>query len=542
MSDEHKPQAPRANVALINLELERLAGIDDTQYELERREAAQELGVSLAFLDRRRTALRKEKGEDGPPPAVEELEAWEEDVDGAALAELIRRRIMAHVVFAEATDADAVTLWIFGSYLMGSWRLWPKLLVSSPTKRCGKSTLLEVIEAFSCRAMVATNTSAAALYRSIAKWEPTLILDECDTYFKLNPELAGIANGGHLRRTAWVQRCVEVGGQQDVARFSVWCPQVLAGIGSMADTLTDRSVRIELRRKLAHESIERLHPDFFEKMRPMRRKLMRWCEDHANEIGESEAEPPESGNDRRRDNWTPLYRIAQALGGAWPDRALAAYAAAARSDDGDTEPAGVRLLSDMMAVFERRGAERLPTREIVASLIEMEERPWSEWSKGRPLTAHQMARLLRPFGVTSRNVRTAGEQLKGFDLAELRTVHARYSPSPPQSDRPIRPSIENTEENGAANRPTNRPTVRPTRTKRTTTTQTKKVGRIEDGTDGGTDSGTDRTPEKHNENNAGTDGTLCTPPLREKEQREHEEDDGGMWGPDLTPLRPEGDR
>ena len=32
---------------------------------------------------------------------------------------------------------DALTVWIFGTYLMPTWRLFPKVLIGSPTKRCG---------------------------------------------------------------------------------------------------------------------------------------------------------------------------------------------------------------------------------------------------------------------------------------------------------------------------------------------------------------------------------------------------------------------
>ena len=54
-----------------------------------------------------------------------------------------------------------------GTYLMDSWILWPKVLITSPVKRCRKSTLLEVMEAFACRARIVSNIRAAGLFRMI---------------------------------------------------------------------------------------------------------------------------------------------------------------------------------------------------------------------------------------------------------------------------------------------------------------------------------------------------------------------------------------
>lgn len=439
----------------IRAEIQRLAGLEPVEYEIERKEAAKELSISLAFLDAEVTKARPAGGAGDDPAqpaeAVEALAPWPHGVNGAELAEEVRERIARHVVFAERSDVDAAVLWLIGSYLMDTWRLWPKLLISSPTKRCGKSTLLECIEAFACRPMVCANISPAALFRSLDKWHPTLIVDEADRFLASNPELNGILNAGHLRRTAFVNRCVEIGGQQDVARFSVWGAQVIAGIGDQADTLTDRSVVIELRRRLQGEAVERLPVDLFDRMRPIRQRLMRWTADNAETIALSDAEPPECGDDRRRDNWTPLARIAEALGGPWPDRAMVAYAAAGRNDDDGAEPAGVLLMTDMIEIFARRGAERLPAREMLAELLILEERPWSGWARGRPITSHQIARLLRPFGIKSKNMRIGGEQGKAYDRQELVATFSRYTPQKGGQNRYHGNIVENKEEIGTPN-------------------------------------------------------------------------------------------
>ena len=104
-----------------------------------------------------------------------------------------------------------------------------------------------------------------------------------------------------------------------------------------------------------------------------------------------------------------MLAIADRAGGHWPDMARrAARAAAATSDQEDS--ARVMLLRDIRDIFERRGIDRLPSMEIVGDLVEMEHRPWPEWKDGKPITARQIASLLKPFGISPASIRLTGEK------------------------------------------------------------------------------------------------------------------------------------
>jgi hypothetical protein len=74
----------------------------------------------------------------------------------------------------------AVALWILGTYFVEVWASWPKLPMSSPEKRCGKTVLAETIEAHVNRAFLVNNISAAGLFRIIEECHLTLINDEAD--------------------------------------------------------------------------------------------------------------------------------------------------------------------------------------------------------------------------------------------------------------------------------------------------------------------------------------------------------------------------
>jgi putative DNA primase/helicase len=65
-----------------------------------------------------------------------------------------------------------------------------------PQKPCGKSTLLTIIGSLAARAIATANISAAALYRTVEQAQPTLLVDEADSFLKDNEELRGVLNAG----------------------------------------------------------------------------------------------------------------------------------------------------------------------------------------------------------------------------------------------------------------------------------------------------------------------------------------------------------
>lgn len=408
--------------------VERLAKLDPAEYENERKPAARGLGWRAAVLDREveKVRPREAKSVEDDAAVIEALDPWADHVDGASLAEEVRTTLRNHVIFAAPGDVDLAALWALGSYLMDEWRLWPRLLITSPTKACGKSTLLEVLEAVVHRGLILSNAKPAGVFRAIEAWTPTLLLDEADTWMRQDEELAGILNSGHTRRTARVIRVQEVGGEYVPTLFSTWCSMVIAGIGSQRDTLMSRSIVIGLRRKLADETVARLPMDLHERSVRLRRQALRWATDNAIRIAASDADPPECGNDRRRDNFGPLWRIAEALGDPWPGRIAAAYAITDTEDDEDNEPAHVLLLRDVLAVFDAKRATELSPTDLIADLVLMEDRPWSDWKNGRPLTPHALARMLKGFKLKASVRKVYGKAARVYTKTEVYAAAVPY--------------------------------------------------------------------------------------------------------------------
>ena len=260
---------------------------------------------------------------------------WPARVVGAGLLDTLVATVRRYVVLPTVHAARAIALWVVLTYCETAVNVLPLLLVTSPTKRCGKTRLVELVGALACRALPISNITAAALYRAIDRFHPTLLLDEGDTFINDDPELRGVINAGHTRHTARVIRCV--GEDSEPAIFSTWCPKLLAMIGTPADTVIDRSVVITLERKTPGEPVDRLRAEAAPlAFADVRRRLRRWADDHLTDLRTADPAIPSALHDRAADNWRPLLAIAHLAGGAWPT--LAAQAAVALSGhDGDED-------------------------------------------------------------------------------------------------------------------------------------------------------------------------------------------------------------
>lgn len=389
-----------------------------------------ELGVSrparlvdAAFAVGQRVV--EESGPSGGTVLFREVEAWPEPVDGVELLAEVNAALRRHVVIPEAACL-AVALWIVLAHCYESFSVLPMLALVSAVKRSGKTLLLTLIAALVPRALPASNISPAALFRSVEKYRPTLLIDEVDTFLRDNAELNGILNSGHTRSLAHVVRTV--GDEHEPRCFSTWCPKVYAGIGHQRGTLEDRAIVISLRRRAPGEPVARLRLDRLAEFEPLRRRIARWAEDQTESLSLREPLLPELVSDRAADNWRPLLSIAEAIGGGWAERARAAALELTEGND-DEGDARVLLLADLRDLFRARACERLASAEIVAHLAEMEERPWPEWRGDKPITSRQVARLLGPFGVAPTTMRFETGTKRGYTLAQCADTFARYLPS-----------------------------------------------------------------------------------------------------------------
>ena len=65
---------------------------------------------------------------------------------------------------------------------------------------------------------------------------------------------------------------------------------------------------------------------------------------------------------------------------------------------------------------------------MIAALCEDLEKPWATFDRGRPITARQLADLLRPFRIKSVDLRFGSQNLKGYRLDHFNDALSRYAP------------------------------------------------------------------------------------------------------------------
>jgi hypothetical protein len=344
-------------------------------------------------------------------------EPWPDPVNGVELVGEIIGLLRCHVVMSEA-EATAAALWVVLTYLDPFVDVLPILAVTSPQKRCGKTTLLTILARLIRKALPASSISPAALFRSIEKFSPALLIDEADIFLKDNEELRGILNSGHTRDMAFVLR---VDGESfEPERFSTWAPKVIACIGKLPETLADRSIEIRLQRRLQGEAVEKLRDADPETFTRLQRMALRWSVDHSEAVKRARPRIPLILNDRAGDNWGPLLAIAELC--EFGEEAT--KAAVKLSADQSEESVSLLLLSTLRDLFRDTGSDFLPTDDVIKKLNENKEAPWSDWKNG--MTAEKLGRTLKLFGVKSEQHRGDGDRHRGYALQKLQPVFNRY--------------------------------------------------------------------------------------------------------------------
>lgn len=416
--------------------IQNLATLSPIEYDRLRKATADALGVRPATLDKVVLAARKDENRGGME--FDDIDPWPEPIEPAELLTDIAATVRRFIVCQDET-AHAVALWAAMSWFMEVVQVAPLAVITAPEKRCGKSQLLFLLNRLVRRPLTASNISPAALFRSIDAWRPTLLVDEADAFMRENEELRGLLNCGHTRDSAYIVRVV--GDDHTPRKFNVWGAKALAGIGHLADTLMDRAVTLELRRKLPHERVDRLRyaePGLFDELAA---KLARFAENYSEAVRLARPELPPTLNDRAQDNWEALLAIAEVAGGHWPD--LARKAALKLSGaDSPTMSVGTELLADVKEVFETKRVDRITTADLLAALCDDDEKPWATYNRGKPMSPRQLARKLDGYEIKSKNLKIGYQDVKkGFVRDQFEEAWNRYlSPDPETIRYPLQPN------------------------------------------------------------------------------------------------------
>jgi hypothetical protein len=68
--------------------------------------------------------------------------------------------------------------------------------------------------------------------------------------------------------------------------------------------------------------------------------------------------------------------------------------------------------------------DRVKTADLLAHLHGVDDSPWSDWY-GKPLSAHGLSRLLKPYRIKTLPVRVDGETVRGYKAEQFADAFAR---------------------------------------------------------------------------------------------------------------------
>ena len=220
----------------------------------------------------------------------------------------------------------------------------------------------------------------------------------------------------------------EGGDGEENKRFSVWGPKAYAAIGKVPETVRSRSITIRMRRKPKNAKIERWRAFRDPVGEDWRERAERFAQEKMSEFRQADVDPEELSflNDREEDNCRELVKVADMVGGDWPQRARHAVRSMKTRSKKQPEDdnIGNLLLADIRALYKAkletakdRGEsppDRILSKDLDEYLHKLEERPWKHYSNGNPISSTARGRLLNKYEIHSGDFRDGPERGKGY--------------------------------------------------------------------------------------------------------------------------------
>jgi len=350
-------------------------------------------------------------------------------------------RYLAEYIALPRQQVVVTTAWVMAAWLAELWDRFPHLAITSPERRCGKTRFLQLLEHVTPRPCNTTNISPAALYRMVEQEQPTLLLDESQSIARRGSEasevLREILNAG-IDRDAVIIRC---GGKNmnELQRFRVYSPKVIALIGALDSVLADRCLAIQMKRKTKGDAVVSYRSRVVkDKATPLAKRLAAWSKKNKQRIANTydTIDTFHIENDRMAELLLPLQSVLQVgCPELLPELEAYAYHLEAEEARVENESPGVLLLSAIRDILGEKSF--MTTVQLIDCLIARNEEPWHRWNRGGALNAESLSRLLKPYGIRPyrKQKRLVGKvkTMRGYRTSDFVEAWERYLPTPPQT-------------------------------------------------------------------------------------------------------------
>jgi hypothetical protein len=293
-------------------------------------------------------------------------------------------------IIAKHIDADehhifAIALWALHTHIYGKYRKSPRLAILSPVANCGKSTVLDVLDAMVWNPKKVIDPTVASVFRLVN--EHTMLMDEADN-MGLIKNMRSILNAGF-----------EVGGSVvrtilgEVVSFPVYGPVALAAIGKLPHALMTRSVVINIQR--SKKVMERFDPANYHLIL----QFYLWAQ--KVELDQNPKMPAQLIG-RNADKWRPLIAIADSFG--LGDKAREAALKFLAEDEKQDEKEAI--LRDTQKVFDELKTDKVSVDTMFNKLKEDVNGEYEIDYVEKKITKRKIGDTLRVFKITNKQERS----------------------------------------------------------------------------------------------------------------------------------------
>jgi len=346
--------------------------------------------------------------------------------------------------FVVCTDYQAVVLtaWVLHTWCYRAFATTPYLNIISPGPHCGKTRLLQVLQLLSppgswftsspapqlfMRKLLALKPAAPEVKERVHDLPSAVFLD--DREFTIGSSnrhpIVPFLNSGFRASNRYLYQLE----RSSIREFSVFCPKAFAGDEPLPGSLASRCIPIRLQRKKDSEKVEPL--DFSRASldaAPLTAWMDQWSKENFKTLAARAhryAMEHERGTLRQRELAKPLLLIADCIGGSWLQNVSNSLLWLAPSLDPDGLDQRLQLLTDLRQAFQMNSSPAyIATRDLIPYLRQLEYRSWSKWGRG---SAHELASLLRPFGICSKDQRISPNSvIKVYFQEDLENAWSRY--------------------------------------------------------------------------------------------------------------------
>jgi hypothetical protein len=347
------------------------------------------------------------------------------------------REFVGRFVYASDAELDILTVWIAHTYVFQAYYATPRLAVMAPTKEAGKTTVLRMISALGKDAVVTMDASPASLYAIIDQEQPTICFDETDNMWgpsgqgrRYREQLAILNNGytmdGYVLRSR----------SGSAYRYPVFVCAAFAGIGKLPDTLASRSIPINMRSVPDTVDLQEYEPDLFRgEAARVAEILQSWLAERGPEL-DTQPDMPEGLRSRRRQIMKVMIGIGDLAGPDWSARIRQACREVVLGISRTAKVSPAEELIRIVTSVTGQGIF-LPTGDLIALLKLQRDHDskisWATWLDNPIIAARQIANILKPYGIETRQKWLDGENRRGYSTSDFHMwAQARAAKEEPQ--------------------------------------------------------------------------------------------------------------